>query len=105
MQLGSHLQSRRWSLRRRLKDKNKTLRLTNSFELLRMPHEWMLRRTILAPAEAGPAEAMARPGLYLETDKSENVRFYQKFGFTVVAQAEILGVANWFMSRPDENSG
>jgi len=37
---------------------------------------------------------------YLETDKSENVRFYQKFGFTVVAEAEVLGVANWFMSRP-----
>jgi len=37
---------------------------------------------------------------YLETDKSENVRFYQKFGFTVIAEAEILGVPNWFMSRP-----
>ena len=37
---------------------------------------------------------------YLETDKSENVRFYQKFGFEVVAEADILGVANWFMSRP-----
>ncbi len=37
---------------------------------------------------------------YLETDKSENVRFYQKFGFAVVAEAEVLGVRNWFMSRP-----
>ena len=37
---------------------------------------------------------------YLETDKSENVRFYQKFGFSVIAEAEILGVPNWFMSRP-----
>jgi hypothetical protein len=37
---------------------------------------------------------------YLETDKSENVRFYQKFGFTLVAEAEVLGVPNWFMSRP-----
>jgi len=36
---------------------------------------------------------------YLETDKSENVRFYQKFGFVVVAQADVLGVPNWFMSR------
>ena len=36
---------------------------------------------------------------YLETDKSENVRFYQKFGFTVVGQADVLGVPNWFMSR------
>jgi len=37
---------------------------------------------------------------YLETDKSENVRFYQKFGFAVIAESEILGVPNWFMSRP-----
>jgi GNAT superfamily N-acetyltransferase len=41
---------------------------------------------------------------YLETDKSENVRFYEKFGFTVVAEAEVLGVANWFMSRPGKRS-
>jgi hypothetical protein len=37
---------------------------------------------------------------YLETDRSENVSFYQKFGFTVVAEAEVLAVPNWFMSRP-----
>jgi hypothetical protein len=37
---------------------------------------------------------------YLETDKRENVRFYQKFGFMVMGEAEVLGVANWFMSRP-----
>jgi ribosomal protein S18 acetylase RimI-like enzyme len=36
---------------------------------------------------------------YLETDKFENVRFYQKFGFTVIAEAEVLGVPTWFMSR------
>ncbi len=36
---------------------------------------------------------------YLETDKTENVRFYRKFGFDVVEQADILGVPNWFMSR------
>ncbi len=37
---------------------------------------------------------------YLETDKSENVRFYQRFGFHVVAEQEVIGVTNWFMSRP-----
>jgi ribosomal protein S18 acetylase RimI-like enzyme len=37
---------------------------------------------------------------YLETDKSENVGFYEKFGFTVVAEAKVLGVPNWFISRP-----
>lgn len=36
---------------------------------------------------------------YLETDKSENVGFYQRFGFSVVAKAEVLGIPNWFMSR------
>ena len=36
---------------------------------------------------------------YLETDKPENVPFYQRFGFAVIAEAEVLGVPNWFMSR------
>lgn len=45
--------------------------------------------------------------VYLETDKSENVRFYQKFGFTVVAEAEVMGAPNWFMSRQgrDQHAG
>ncbi len=37
---------------------------------------------------------------YLETDKAENVRLYRAFGFEVVCQRSILGVPNWFMSRP-----
>jgi ribosomal protein S18 acetylase RimI-like enzyme len=37
---------------------------------------------------------------YLETDKFENVGFYELFGFTVTAKAEVLGIPNWFMSRP-----
>ena len=37
---------------------------------------------------------------YLETDRSENVRFYQKFGFAVSAKASVLGVPTWFMFRP-----
>jgi len=36
---------------------------------------------------------------YLETDKATNVRFYQRCGFAVIAEAEVLGVPNWFMSR------
>lgn len=36
---------------------------------------------------------------YLETDKAENVRFYERFGFAVIAESEVLGVPNWFMSR------
>jgi ribosomal protein S18 acetylase RimI-like enzyme len=36
---------------------------------------------------------------YLETDKSENVRFYERFGYTVLAEGLVLEVPNWFMMR------
>jgi ribosomal protein S18 acetylase RimI-like enzyme len=36
---------------------------------------------------------------YLETDKPINVRFYERFGFEVVGEREVLGVPNWFMLR------
>jgi ribosomal protein S18 acetylase RimI-like enzyme len=36
---------------------------------------------------------------YLETDKPENVRLYERFGFAVTAEADVLGVPNWFMWR------
>jgi ribosomal protein S18 acetylase RimI-like enzyme len=39
---------------------------------------------------------------YLETDKPENVRFYERFGFEVVGEEEVIGVPNWFMMRPAE---
>ena len=41
----------------------------------------------------------AHAAAYLETDKADNVRFYQKFGFTTIAEAKVLGVPNWFMLR------
>jgi len=37
---------------------------------------------------------------FLETDKWDSVRFYQRFGFEVTARAEILGKRNWWMRRP-----
>jgi ribosomal protein S18 acetylase RimI-like enzyme len=37
---------------------------------------------------------------YLETDKPENVAFYERFGFVVVDEAEVLDTPNWFMWRP-----
>jgi len=40
-----------------------------------------------------------RATAYLETDKPENVPFYERFGFQVVADATVLGVPNWFMIR------
>ena len=36
---------------------------------------------------------------YLETDVDANVALYQKFGFKVMAQAEVMGVNNRFMWR------
>ncbi|WP_336713142.1 GNAT family N-acetyltransferase [Arthrobacter sp. USHLN218] len=36
---------------------------------------------------------------YLETDKPANVRFYDRFGFRTIGQAQVLGVPNWFMRR------
>ncbi len=36
---------------------------------------------------------------YLETDKPENDRFYERFGFEVVGEGEVIGVPNWYMAR------
>jgi predicted N-acetyltransferase YhbS len=36
---------------------------------------------------------------YLETDKVENVRLYERFGFDVTGEANVIGVSNWFMMR------
>lgn len=37
---------------------------------------------------------------YLETDKRQNVAFYEKFGFRTIAEASVLETPNWFMRRP-----
>lgn len=39
---------------------------------------------------------------YLETDKFDNVGFYETFGFRVIVEAPVLGIPNWFMSRAPE---
>ncbi len=44
----------------------------------------------------------AREDAYLETDKPENVRFYERFGFEVVGEEEVIGVPNWYMARRAE---
>lgn len=36
---------------------------------------------------------------YLETDEPENVRLYERFGFEVRDEADVLGVPCWFMWR------
>jgi len=37
---------------------------------------------------------------YLETDKPENVKLYDQFGFEVIEELSVLGIRNWFMWRP-----
>jgi predicted N-acetyltransferase YhbS len=41
---------------------------------------------------------------FLETDKPENVRFYQRSGFETVAEEDVLGNPNWFMRREPARS-
>ena len=37
---------------------------------------------------------------YLETDRPQNVRFYERFGFAVTKEVRVLGVPNFLMRRP-----
>ena len=37
---------------------------------------------------------------FLETDRPENVRFYEREGFAVVRETRVLGVRVWCMRRP-----
>ncbi len=41
---------------------------------------------------------------YLETDLWENVKFYQKFGFIVRREEELIGTPIWYMWRPRDAS-
>ena len=54
--------------------------------------------SVLLAEHARRLDATGRLG-FLETDKPENVRFYERFGYVVVAEAEVIGVPNWFMER------
>lgn len=37
---------------------------------------------------------------YLETDRPDAVGFYERFGFRVVGETDVLGTPCWFMRRP-----
>jgi GNAT superfamily N-acetyltransferase len=41
---------------------------------------------------------------YLETDKQENVPFYERDGYAVIDRADVIGVPNWFMIRRPQRS-
>ncbi len=42
---------------------------------------------------------------YLETDRPENVSFYRRFGFETTQKVPVIGVTNYFMSRPSSAPG
>jgi ribosomal protein S18 acetylase RimI-like enzyme len=52
-----------------------------------------LLRVLCARMDAAGEDA------YLETDKPINVRLYERFGFEVLGEQEVLGGPNWFMLR------
>jgi ribosomal protein S18 acetylase RimI-like enzyme len=54
--------------------------------------------TVLLAEHARRLDASGRLG-YLETDKPENVGFYERHGYEVVDRADVIGVPNWFMLR------
>jgi ribosomal protein S18 acetylase RimI-like enzyme len=39
-------------------------------------------------------------GCYLENANPRNIPFYQRFGFQVISEKEIIGIPSWFMWRP-----
>ena len=41
---------------------------------------------------------------YHETDRTENVPFYEVFGFKVVGEQTIIGAKNWYMLHPAKSS-
>jgi ribosomal protein S18 acetylase RimI-like enzyme len=45
-----------------------------------------------------------RVGCYLENANPRNNRFYQRLGFQIINEKEIIGVPTWFMWRPAVSS-
>jgi GNAT superfamily N-acetyltransferase len=41
-----------------------------------------------------------KTGCYLETASPQNVCLYQRFGFQVIAEKQVIGLPAWFMWRP-----
>jgi GNAT superfamily N-acetyltransferase len=43
-------------------------------------------------------------GCYLENANPRNIPFYQRSGFQVIREMEIIGIPTWFMWRPPRNT-
>lgn len=55
--------------------------------------------TLLLLRHAARLDAVGAVG-YLETDRPEAIGFYQRFGYAVVGEVDVLGVPTWFLRRP-----
>jgi len=42
-------------------------------------------------------------GCYLENANPRNIPFYQRFGFQIIHEKDIIGIPSWFMWRPPIN--
>ena len=51
-------------------------------------------------AELARRADAAQVGCYLETATPRNLPLYQRFGFAITAQKEIIGLPSWFLWRP-----
>jgi hypothetical protein len=50
------------------------------------------------------AGSIGRETGYLETDKRDNVGFYERFGFEVIGDERVGGVPNRFMRRQPDSA-
>lgn len=57
--------------------------------------------TVLLGAHADRLDADGATG-YLETDKEVNVAFYERAGYAVVDEGDVIGVRCWYMRRPPQ---
>ncbi len=55
--------------------------------------------SLLLLRHAGMLDSLGAVG-YLETDRPQAVGFYERFGYVVVDERDVLGVRCWFMRRP-----
>ena len=46
-----------------------------------------------------------RMAAYHETDRQENVKFYERFGYKVIKVETIMGFPNWYMWRSPNGRG
>jgi ribosomal protein S18 acetylase RimI-like enzyme len=67
-------------------------------------HQGLGIGTVLLESWLGSIAGDGLPS-YLETDREENVRFYERMGFAVRVELQVLETNVWCMRRPSESGG